>query len=410
MVAGQANKMGLLRRIVMGVLMVSTPIEAALFGAGYTNLTTPRLVSFRPAMMQVGISSHWLQNDQLNFDMNANYALSRQFSLGMTLVSQKTVVFHAQAAMVAIPTFFDFRLGGGILNLSTDPDLATWDLQKGNQRYNFTEYMGVAMTSWGITLTGGVMKRRQATPSQSIQQNLAASLFWAIEWATPYGSLMMDQDGESSSMGVSFYLDDSTRLTVMRTDPIVADASNPSMQSAFGLYLRKEFSVFDELKNEFKAIKESINEYQVTKRQFDQELLQLKADLEQLRVSKEGVSSALNTFVKSYQPFEGESKSTEELYVNGLASFEFFQRAQTFYNQGAYYNAIQELKNGQYASPLLPIFPIQIGSIYYLLGDLTNALRYWQQGYALNPNHPELHKLPPTILDEIRQRAKKQGV
>jgi len=391
---------------MMGLVIASTPIQAALFGAGYTNLTTPRIVSFRPAMMQVGLSSHWLQNDQLNFDMNANYALSRQFSLGLTLVSQKTLVFHTQAAMVAIPSFFNFRLGGGLLNLSTDPDLATWDLQKGNQRYNFTEYMGAAVESWGITLTGGFMKRRQMTPSQDIEKNLAASLFWAIEWATPYGALVMDQDGESSSMGVSFMIDDSTRLTIMRTDPIVADASNPALQSAFGLYLRKEFSVFDELKSEFKAIKESIHEYQITKRQFDQELLQLKADLEQLRVSKQGVSSALNTFVKSYQPFEGNEKSTEEIYVNGLASFEFFQRAQTFYNQGAYYNAIQELKNGQYASPLLPIFPIQIGSIYYLLGDLTNATRYWQQGYALNPNHPELHKLPPAILDDIRQRAK----
>jgi len=117
----------------------------------------------------------------------------------------------------------------------------------------------------------------------------------------------------------------------------------------------------------------------------------------------------LNKLVKTYQPFEGNSQSTEEVYVNGAASFDFFQRAQSFYNQGAYYNAIQELKNGQRTSPFLPIFPIQIGSIYYLLGDLTNAIRYWKEGYMLNPQHPELQKLPKVILEDIqaRSRAKK---
>lgn len=262
----------------MAIVLSSHPIYAALFGAGYTNLTTPRIESFRPAMMQVGLSSHWGKSDALNFDMNFNDSITSQFSMGATL---------------------------SIALMSTTP-------------------------------------------------------------INPY----------SPVMGVG---------------------------SSTGIYLRKECSIFQELHNEFESVKESINDYKQVKAQFEQQIAQFKSDLETLQSTKEGISTALNKLVKTYQPFEGNSQSTEEVYVNGAASFDFFQRAQSFYNQGAYYNAIQELKN---ASPFLPIFPIQIGLIYYLLGDLTNAIRYGKEGYMLNPQHPELQKLPKVILEDIRARSR----
>lgn len=390
----------------MAIVLSSNPIYAALFGAGYTNLTTPRIESFRPAMMQVGLSSHWGKSDALNFDMNFNYSITSQFSMGATLITQKSLVLHTQAAMVSIPKLFNFRIGAGLLNIATDPNLGSWDYQVGENRYNFTEYMGAAIELWGVTLTGGVMKRRAWQSTTNVAINIPSSFFGAIEINTPYGSFLMDTDHDTQSVGYRFNPDSTTSIALMSTTPINPYSPVMGVGSSTGIYLRKEFSIFQELHNEFESVKESINDYKQVKAQFEQQIAQFKSDLETLQSTKEGISTALNKLVKTYQPFEGNSQSTEEVYVNGAASFDFFQRAQSFYNQGAYYNAIQELKNGQRTSPFLPIFPIQIGSIYYLLGDLTNAIRYWKEGYMLNPQHPELQKLPKVILEDIRARSR----
>ncbi|MBC8527529.1 MAG: tetratricopeptide repeat protein [Candidatus Cloacimonetes bacterium] len=67
-----------------------------------------------------------------------------------------------------------------------------------------------------------------------------------------------------------------------------------------------------------------------------------------------------------------------------------------------YEKAIQECKKAIKIAPNLSLVYLRLGSIYYKLGDISNALYYWRQGKKIDPDNKEINK----ILKDIEKETK----
>ena len=96
-------------------------------------------------------------------------------------------------------------------------------------------------------------------------------------------------------------------------------------------------------------------------------------------------------------------KSAKELEAtkNQLAGMRNWNRALThllialkYYYSEQFDKAINECQNAIKIAPKLTLAYVRLGSIYYRIGDINNAKRYWKMAKRIEPENAELKKIP----------------
>ncbi len=403
--------MRMAHRRLMSLLLIclgfAGPIEAAAFGAGSSLINAPDIVKYKPGKVDIGVLTGVTSGQQYQFDFKFGYAVTEYLNVGLVFLRANTVVANFQATMIDIPDYSKLKIGFGILNISSDPSLSTWEDEKSTNSNHLFHYLGLSADVFGGEVLMGVCKRRtgQATGGASSFLN---STFFGLTVPTPLGNVMAESDGTDVSVGYKATVDGTEWKLGVSTPRVKESPGSLASHSFFSIQFQRSFDIFESYTREFLKLKKSNDDYETIKKESIQLRRSIEKELTELRASKEALNSEISKLATGPNTASEPAKKPQQIssdYSKDAESFHHYQKAQQYYLNHQPYQALRELEKAVELLPQQPVYFIQMGSIYFSVGDRDAAIKYWAKAYKLGPENLELNRLPRDIFEQVKQKS-----
>jgi tetratricopeptide (TPR) repeat protein len=402
--------------VLIGMLCLSSPIFATAFGAGSSLINVPLIKRYPVGKADTGVLMGLNSKQQYQFDYKFGFSITEYLNVGLVFIRANTVVANFQATAMEFPDINNLRLGFGMLNISADPSITSWENENLAKSNHLVHYLGVGFDFMGGDMMLGATKRRE--PSAGEKASILNSIFLGYSYPLdPSSKLLFESDGDALSFGYGGVIN-GVDWKIAFSSPMDSGVSNASL-AFLSLQFQMTFDVFEAYNKEFSKLKRTLDEYEKMSKSLSEKRTAFERDIKDLQRSKEALNAEIDKLTTRTAAFQAQpdatgkqpksderSKDVPLEYANDAKSFQYYQKAQQFYASKQYYAALQELEKAYKLMPSQAIYPIQMGSIYFGLGDKDNAMILWTKAYRQDPEHPEFKKLPKELLEIIKRRVK----
>ncbi len=411
-------KRALFYLVLLISLALPVSVFATAFGAGSSLINVPLIKKYPVGKADAGVLMGLNSQQQYQFDYKFGFSVTEYLNVGLVFVRANTIVANFQATAMEFPDVNNLRIGFGMLNISSDPSITTWENENLMQSNHLVHYLGAGFDFMGGDLMIGSTKRRESLVGGTA--GILNTIFLGYSYPLdPTSKILVESDGDAMSFGYGGVIN-GVDWKIAFSSPLESGTRNATL-AFLSIQFQMTFDVFESYNKEFAKLKKTLDEYDKMSKELSAKRMAFERDIKDLQRSKESLNAEidkLTTRTSAFQSPDGSNKpatgaKTEDRskqipveYSNDAKSFQHYQKAQQLYASKQHYAALQELEKAFQLMPTQAIYPIQMGSIYFGLGDKDNAMVLWTKAYRLDPDHPEFKKLPKELLEIVKRRVK----
>lgn len=381
-------------------------IFSAAFSLPSSLINIPVADTFRSGDLDFGISVGYNSTEAYEYDYKLYYAPSDKLKIGVTLLNYHQLVGSFHVTFFQIPKLWNLRLGGGLLYITSDKTLSTWEEYNANKANNFSNYLVGSMdTPWGKYHLGFGKKRFESSNTS----DTLGGIFFGTEYPLTYGKVMAEYDGTDFNAGFQLPIGGDAEVAIAGTQltrTTDADENTPKEYGSVGVTLHHNFSAqnknFEIAKDTTSPQTDQLKKTNAALQKQIKELTLAYADLQE--------KSAQNTPIVSQSPAATPvvvipSVSQEQQ----LEALGYFNTAQEEMAKDNFSAAIKSLTKAIDTDPTVSDFYLQRGYLLYRKGKLNKkdpdwelvqqfllkkAQENWDKVKELNPRDPALSRLP----------------
>jgi len=258
-------KRSLIRNYFLGlmiILMMSNPIFSAAFSTPSSLINIPIASVYRPGEIEFGLSSGIYSYGKYENDFKLNYNISEKFVAGFTWANSENVVGNLHS------TFFDFvknhlqfRLGGGLLYITSNQYISSWDDYSSNKVNTVANYL-VSTLSYKNKVRFHLGRGKKRFETKNKTEGILGSLqelggvFFGFDFPILGGVLMGEFDGSDLNFGYKAQVSEKIELNLALTEMFMIKPINPETQAPVRYFT---FS-FSWRENIFKSYENKLNE------------------------------------------------------------------------------------------------------------------------------------------------------
>ena len=397
--------------LLIGVFLFEVSIVAAPFKSPESLINVPVGKKYNTGDLDFSIATGVNSIQSYQFDLSLNYAINEHFKGGITMINYQKAVLNVQSLLIKSERFGEFKLTGGMLNISSDPSLSSWDNETSVNANNLIHFIVGSRNLLFGRVHFGIAKRRHSGMASIIN-----GFLFGYNKEIKKLLFIAEFDGVAVNCGIQ-------RVNPYKTMAIKAAFSAPILSSGetdvtnlFSIQFTRRTNIFKRYSDSLKNLEEEYSNFQTLEEDFQNMKIALEDDIKDLKKSKD----LLAREVEKLQSRElgdinletGEEVSEEEKFIQGysndIQSLMYYQEAEAFFKNQEYYKAIQQLELAIELSPKEQRFYFVLGSMYYKLKNEKKAFKSWAEAYKIDPTSSDFNKLPSVIKNEILKEVKKE--
>tara|TARA_Y100000591_G_C21829631_1_gene698807 strand:+ start:686 stop:1945 length:1260 start_codon:yes stop_codon:yes gene_type:complete len=399
--------------MILFLIGVKSTIFAASFKAPETLVNVPFATKYNTGDLEFSISTGLNSLKTYQFDLGINYALNENFKGGIKLINYNKAVLNCQATFLDIEKLGNLKVTGGVLNISSDPSLSTWDNERSVNSNNLLHFIVGSRNLLFGRVHFGIGKRWKSNNSAIINGYLLGFNMRIKETV-----FMMDFDGSAANIGMQKM--SNTQNVIIKgalSFPIIEDDATDTT-NLISIQLTRRVNIFKRYSKSLKDLEEQYGNFKNLEEDFENMKKDLEKDIDELRKSKELLAMEVEKLqsrdLGEIDPETGEEISEEAEIVQGyskdIQALMYYQAAEDFFKKEEYYKAIQQLELGINLSPKEQKFYFVLGSIYYKLKNEKKAIKSWAEAYKIDSTSPDFNKMPASIKKKILKEIKRQQI
>jgi len=242
--------------------MMSHPIFSAAFSTPSSLINIPIASVYRPGEIEFGMSSGIYSYGKYENDFKLNYNISEKFIAGFTWANSENVVGNLHS------TFFNFeknalqfRLGGGLLYITSNQYISSWDEYSSNKVNTMANYL-VSTLSYKNKVRFHLGRGKKRFETKNKTEGILGSLqelggvFFGFDFPILGGVLMGEFDGSDLNFGYKAQISEKIELNLALTEMFMMKSINPETQAPVRYFT---FS-FSWRENIFKSYENKLNE------------------------------------------------------------------------------------------------------------------------------------------------------
>lgn len=401
--------------IVIGLVSVSLILGTSILGASFnspeTLINVPMAKSYDTGDLDFSVATGINSIKKYQFDLSLNYSLNEYFKGGITMVNYEKAVINLQALLINSEKFGGLKITGGILNISSESQLSTWDNESSVNSNNLYHFLVGSRNLFSGRIHLGIAKRRQ-----SGMPSLYNGVLLGFNKELKKFNLIFEFDGTAANFGierVSPYKD--TFMKLAFSAPITT-ADNDDTQNLISVQIIRRTNVFKRYSDSLNTLEEEYANFKVLEEDFQTMKLELEDEINDLKVNKELLAKEVEKLqsrrLGEFEDLETRELTEDEAFVQGytkdIQALMYYQQAEEFFKKQDFYKSIQQLELAIDLSPKEPQFYFILGSIYYKLKNEKKAYKSWAKAYELDPTSRKFSKLPPVVKAEILKEVKRR--
>ena len=347
------------------------------------------------------------------FDLSLNYAINEYFKGGITMINYQKAVLNVQSLLINSDQFGEFKLTGGILNISSDPSLSSWDDEKSVNSNNLIHFIVGSRNLLFGRAHFGLAKRRHSGMASIIN-----GMLFGYNKEIKKLLFMAEFDGSTVNFGIQRINPYKTMIVKMAFSAPVLSPGETDTTNLLSIQFTRRTNIFKRYSDSLKNLEEEYSNFQTLEEDFQNMKIELEQEINDLKKSKELLAKEVEKLHSreledSNLGAEYELSDEEKFvqgYSNDIQSLMYYQEAEKLFKNEEYYKAIQQLELAIELSPKEQRFYFVLGSIYYKLKNKKKAFKSWAEAYKIDPTSNDYNKLPNVIKNEILKEIKRKEI
>ncbi|MBE32604.1 hypothetical protein CL647_00460 [bacterium] len=399
--------------ILIGVFLFEVSIVATPFKSPESLINVPIGKMYNTGDLDFSIATGVNSIQSYQFDLSLNYAINEYFKGGITMINYQKAVLNVQSLLINSDQFGEFKLTGGILNISSDPSLSSWDDEKSVNSNNLIHFIVGSRNLLFGRAHFGVAKRRHSGMASIIN-----GILFGYNKEIKKLLFMAEFDGSTVNFGIQRINPYKTMIVKMAFSAPVLSPGETDTTNLLSIQFTRRTNIFKRYSDSLKNLEEEYSNFQTLEEDFQNMKIELEQEINDLKKSKELLAKEVE---KLHSRELGDSNlgadyevSEEEKFVQGysndIQSLMYYQEAEKLFKNEEYYKAIQQLELAIELSPKEQRFYFVLGSIYYKLKNKKKAFKSWAEAYKIDPTSNDYNKLPNVIKNEILKEIKRKEI
>jgi len=324
--------------IVIGLVSVSLILGTSILGASFnspeTLINVPMAKSYDTGDLDFSVATGINSIKKYQFDLSLNYSLNEYFKGGITMVNYEKAVINLQALLINSEKFGGLKITGGILNISSESQLSTWDNESSVNSNNLYHFLVGSRNLFSGRIHLGIAKRRQ-----SGMPSLYNGVLLGFNKELKKFNLIFEFDGTAANFGierVSPYKD--TFMKLAFSAPITT-ADNDDTQNLISVQIIRRTNVFKRYSDSLNTLEEEYANFKVLEEDFQTMKLELEDEINDLKVNKELLAKEVEKLqsrrLGEFEDLETRELTEDEAFVQGytkdIQALMYYQQAEEFF-------------------------------------------------------------------------------
>jgi len=399
--------------ILIGVFLFEVSIIATPFKSPESLINVPVGKMYNTGDLDFSIATGVNSIQSYQFDLSLNYAINEYFKGGITMINYQKAVLNVQSLLINSDQFGEFKLTGGILNISSDPSLSSWDDEKSVNSNNLIHFIVGSRNLLFGRAHFGLAKRRHSGMASIIN-----GMLFGYNKEIKKLLFMAEFDGSTVNFGIQRINPYKTMIVKMAFSAPVLSPGETDTTNLLSIQFTRRTNIFKRYSDSLKNLEEEYSNFQTLEEDFQNMKIELEQEINDLKKSKELLAKEVEKLHSreledSNLGAEYELSDEEKFvqgYSNDIQSLMYYQEAEKLFKNEEYYKAIQQLELAIELSPKEQRFYFVLGSIYYKLKNKKKAFKSWAEAYKIDPTSNDYNKLPNVIKKEILKEIKRKEI
>lgn len=399
--------------ILIGVFLFEVSIIATPFKSPESLINVPVGKMYNTGDLDFSIATGVNSIQSYQFDLSLNYAINEYFKGGITMINYQKAVLNVQSLLINSDQFGEFKLTGGILNISSDPSLSSWDDEKSVNSNNLIHFIVGSRNLLFGRAHFGLAKRRHSGMASIIN-----GMLFGYNKEIKKLLFMAEFDGSTVNFGIQRINPYKTMIVKMAFSAPVLSPGETDTTNLLSIQFTRRTNIFKRYSDSLKNLEEEYSNFQTLEEDFQNMKIELEQEINDLKKSKELLAKEVEKLHSreledSNLDAEYELSDEEKFvqgYSNDIQSLMYYQEAEKLFKNEEYYKAIQQLELAIELSPKEQRFYFVLGSIYYKLKNKKKAFKSWAEAYKIDPTSNDYNKLPNVIKNEILKEIKRKEI
>ncbi len=399
--------------ILIGVFLFEVSIIATPFKSPESLINVPVGKMYNTGDLDFSIATGVNSIQSYQFDLSLNYAINEYFKGGITMINYQKAVLNVQSLLINSDQFGEFKLTGGILNISSDPSLSSWDDEKSVNSNNLIHFIVGSRNLLFGRAHFGLAKRRHSGMASIIN-----GMLFGYNKEIKKLLFMAEFDGSAVNFGIQRINPYKTMIVKMAFSAPVLSPGETDTTNLLSIQFTRRTNIFKRYSDSLKNLEEEYSNFQTLEEDFQNMKIELEQEINDLKKSKELLAKEVEKLHSreledSNLGAEYELSDEEKFvqgYSNDIQSLMYYQEAEKLFKNEEYYKAIQQLELAIELSPKEQRFYFVLGSIYYKLKNKKKAFKSWAEAYKIDPTSNDYNKLPNVIKNEILKEIKRKEI
>ena len=399
--------------ILIGVFLFEVSIIATPFKSPESLINVPIGKMYNTGDLDFSIATGVNSIQSYQFDLSLNYAINEYFKGGITMINYQKAVLNVQSLLINSDQFGEFKLTGGILNISSDPSLSSWDDEKSVNSNNLIHFIVGSRNLLFGRAHFGLAKRRHSGMASIIN-----GMLFGYNKEIKKLLFMAEFDGSAVNFGIQRINPYKTMIVKMAFSAPVLSPGETDTTNLLSIQFTRRTNIFKRYSDSLKNLEEEYSNFQTLEEDFQNMKIELEQEINDLKKSKELLAKEVEKLHSreledSNLGAEYELSDEEKFvqgYSNDIQSLMYYQEAEKLFKNEEYYKAIQQLELAIELSPKEQRFYFVLGSIYYKLKNKKKAFKSWAEAYKIDPTSNDYNKLPNVIKNEILKEIKRKEI
>ncbi len=268
--------------IFIGVFIFEVSIVATPFKSPESLINVPIGKMYNTGDLDFSIATGVNSIQSYQFDLSLNYAINEYFKGGITMINYQKAVLNVQSLLINSDQFGEFKLTGGILNISSDPSLSSWDDEKSVNSNNLIHFIVGSRNLLFGRAHFGVAKRRHSGMASIIN-----GILFGYNKEIKKLLFMAEFDGSTVNFGIQRINPYKTMIVKMAFSAPVLSPGETDTTNLLSIQFTRRTNIFKRYSDSLKNLEEEYSNFQTLEEDFQNMKIELEQEINDLKKSKE---------------------------------------------------------------------------------------------------------------------------